>query len=127
MAALLKNKQVLVVAVVVVALLASEASAAITCGQVDSSIAPCVSYATGKGKLTPGCCNGVRGLNSAARTTADRQAACRCLKSLAGTMRRINMGAVSGIPGKCGVSVSFPISMSTNCDTYVVVTFSSRF
>jgi hypothetical protein len=34
----------------------------------------------------------VRGLNSVARTTADRQAACRCLKSLAGTISKINMG-----------------------------------
>ncbi|XP_062201793.1 non-specific lipid-transfer protein 1-like [Phragmites australis] len=116
------NKQEAVVALAVVvaaaALLASEApcaSAAITCGQVGSALSPCIPYATGRGTLTSGCCSGVRSLNSAARTTADRQAACRCLKSLAGSISRLNMGTVSGIPGKCGVSVPFPLSMSTDC------------
>ncbi|CAN6356111.1 unnamed protein product [Urochloa humidicola] len=47
---------------------------------------------------------GVRSLNS-----GDRQAACRCLKSLATSLKKLNMGTV-----KCGVSVPFPISMSTD-------------
>ncbi|KAL6640700.1 hypothetical protein ACP70R_021823 [Stipagrostis hirtigluma subsp. patula] len=110
------TKQALVALAVVAALLASEASAAITCGQVGSALGPCIAYATGKGTLTPGCCTGVRNLNRAASTSADRQAACRCLKSLAGSVGKINMGVVSGIPGKCGVSVPFPISMSTDCN-----------
>jgi hypothetical protein len=29
------------------------------------------------------------------------------------------MGTVAAIPGKCGVSVPFPISMSTDCNKYV--------
>ncbi|XP_062181804.1 non-specific lipid-transfer protein 3-like [Phragmites australis] len=116
------DKQAVVALAVVVAaaaLLASEAprtSAAITCGQVGSALSSCIPYATGRSTLTPGCCSGVRSLNSAARTAADRQAACRCLKSLAGSISKINMGTVSGIPGKCGVSVPFPISMSTDCN-----------
>jgi hypothetical protein len=96
------------------------ASAAITCGQVASSLAPCIPYATGNANSMPsGCCGGVRSLNSAARGSADRQAACRCLKSLAGTIKKLNMGTVAAIPGKCGVSVPFPISMSTDCNKYV--------
>ncbi|XP_062197037.1 non-specific lipid-transfer protein 1-like [Phragmites australis] len=117
------NKQAVVAFAVVVAasaaLLASEApraSAAITCGQVSSALAPCIPYATGRGKLSPGCCSGVRSLKSAASTSADRQAACRCLKSLMGSISGLNMGTVSGIPGMCGVSVPFPISMSTDCN-----------
>ena len=106
-----------VVAVIVVAMVvaAPGASAAITCGQVGSAIAPCIAYVTGRGGLTQGCCNGVKGLNNAARTTADRQAACRCLKTLAGTIKSLNLGAAAGIPGKCGVNVGFPISLSTDC------------
>ncbi|KAF8671316.1 hypothetical protein HU200_050027 [Digitaria exilis] len=108
------------VAVVVALLLlvSSPASeAAITCGQVASSLAPCIPYATGNVKTLPsGCCGGVRSLNSEARTSSDRQAACRCLKSLATSLKKLNMGTVSSIPGKCGVSVPFPISMSTDCN-----------
>ncbi|CAL4904567.1 unnamed protein product [Urochloa decumbens] len=95
----------------------SLASAAITCGQVASSLSPCIPYATGSASSMPSsCCSGVRSLNSMARSSSDRQAACRCLKSLAGTIKKLNMGTVSGIPGKCGVSVPFPISMSTDCN-----------
>ncbi|KAF0916569.1 hypothetical protein E2562_007644 [Oryza meyeriana var. granulata] len=85
---------------------------------VGTAIAPCISYATGRGSLTQGCCNGVSGLNNAASTTADRQAACRCLKSLAGTIKSLNIGTAAGIPGKCGVNVGFPISLSTDCNKY---------
>ena len=113
-----KGMVAVVVAVVVVLIMAGEASAAVTCGQVGSSIAPCIPYVTGKATaLSQGCCGGVRSLNGMARTSADRQAACRCLKSLAGSVKSINMGAVAGVPGKCGVSVPFPISMSTDCNT----------
>ena len=80
-----------------------------------AALAPCIPYATGKASALPSsCCGGVRSLNS-----ADRQAACRCLKSLASTVKSVNMGTVATIPGKCGVSVPFPISMSTDCNKYV--------
>ncbi|XP_066356330.1 non-specific lipid-transfer protein 1-like [Miscanthus floridulus] len=121
MAVLMTNssrKTVVALAVVLAAaLLASSVSAAITCGQVGSSLAPCIPYATGKATALPAsCCTGVRSLNSAARTSSDRQAACRCLKSLANSVKSVNMGTVATIPGKCGVSVGFPISMSTDCN-----------
>lgn len=109
-----KTPQAVVAVLVAAALLASSASAAITCGQVGSSLAPCIPYATGRASALPAsCCSGVKSLNSAARTSADRQAACRCLKSLANSVKSVNMGTVATIPGKCGVSVGFPISMST--------------
>jgi hypothetical protein len=52
----LTNKLVLVVALLV-ALLVSEASAAITCEQVGSNLVPFLSYTSGRGTLMPGCCN----------------------------------------------------------------------
>ena len=116
-----------VMAAAVLLMFAGEASAALTCGQVNSKLAPCVSYATGRGPLSSGCCNGIRGLNGLARTTPDRQAACKCLKSLAGSIKSIDMGKVSGAPGKCGVSVPFPISMSTDCAKYVYIYYSIVF
>ena len=114
--ALNKSAMVAVFLAAAVVLMAAEASAAITCGQVGSKMAPCISYVTGKGALTASCCNGVRDLSNAARTSADRQAGCRCLKSLAGSIKSLNLGVVAGVPGKCGVSVPFPISMSTDCN-----------
>ena len=107
----------LAAAAMVVVMMAGEASAALTCGQVGSSIAPCVPYVSGRmGTVSSGCCSGVRSLNNMARTTPDRQAACKCLKSLARSIKALNMGKVAGVPGKCGVSVPFPISMSTDCN-----------
>ncbi|KAJ1264685.1 hypothetical protein BS78_08G019300 [Paspalum vaginatum] len=121
MAAVMMSKRaqavVALAAVVLAAALVASASAAITCGQVGSSLAPCIPYATGRASMLPSsCCSGVRSLNSAARTSADRQQACRCLKSLANTVKSVNMGTVAAIPGKCGVSVPFPVSMSTDCN-----------
>jgi hypothetical protein len=113
--AALTNKQVLVVALLA-ALLVSEASVAITFEQVGSNLVSCLPYTSGRGKLTPGCCSTIRSLNSAASTSADRQAVCGCIKSLASTISDLDWGAISGLPDKCGVSVPVPISPSTDCD-----------
>jgi hypothetical protein len=120
--AALTNKQILVVALLA-ALLVSEASAVITCEQVGSNLVSCLPYTTGRGKLTPGCCSTVHSLNSAASTSADRQAVCRCIKSLASTISALDLGAISSLPDKCGVSVPIPISPSTDWDKQVVITF----
>ncbi|CAL1378443.1 unnamed protein product [Linum trigynum] len=90
---------------------------AITCGQVASNLAPCLGYLKGPGPapVPAGCCNGVKALNAAAQTTPDRQAACECLKSTAGSVGGINPGKAAGLPGACGVNIPYKISTSTNC------------
>ncbi|KAK1561835.1 hypothetical protein Q3G72_001577 [Acer saccharum] len=94
------------------------AQAAITCGQVTSSIAPCIPYLrSGTGAVPPACCSGVKTLAGAATTTPDRQAACKCLKSAASSISGLNSNAAAGLPGKCGVSIPYKISTSTNCDS----------
>lgn len=95
------------------------AQSAITCGQVTSSLAPCVNYLKSGGPVPPACCNGVKSLAGAATTTPDRQAACKCLKSAAGSMPGINPSLASGLPSKCGVSIPYQISPSVNCDRFV--------
>ncbi|KAK1264970.1 Non-specific lipid-transfer protein 4 [Acorus gramineus] len=105
----------LVAIVVVACLLASgpqEADAAITCGQVVGYISSCLPYARRGGAIPPRCCSGVRALNGAARTTPDRQQVCSCLKSIAGSS---GVPYAPGIPSKCGVSVPYVISPSTDC------------
>ncbi|CAN1134183.1 Non-specific lipid-transfer protein 5 [Linum perenne] len=90
---------------------------ALTCGQVTSGLAPCVGYLRGSGPPTPGCCNGMKGLLAAARTTADRRQACNCLKSAAGNVPGLNPALAASLPGKCGVNIPYKISTSTNCNT----------
>ncbi|KAL7000477.1 hypothetical protein U1Q18_001629 [Sarracenia purpurea var. burkii] len=56
-----------------------------------------------------------RSLNNAARTTPDRQAACRCLKSSVGAVKGVNIGLAGSLPGKCGVNIPYKISLQTDC------------
>ncbi|MBA0753610.1 hypothetical protein Gogos_022031, partial [Gossypium gossypioides] len=93
------------------------AQGAVTCGQVTTSLAPCITYLRGKsGPVPPGCCEGIKSLNSAAQTTPDRQAACKCIKSAAAGISGINYAIASGLPGKCGVNIPYKISPSTDCN-----------
>ncbi|GMJ08541.1 lipid transfer protein 3 [Hibiscus trionum] len=94
------------------------AQGAITCGQVASSLAPCITYLRGTGAggdVPPGCCTGIKSLNAAAQTTPDRQSACKCIKTSSSNISGINYNLASGLPGKCGVSIPYKISPSTDC------------
>ncbi|KAL1368813.1 hypothetical protein HN51_022952 [Arachis hypogaea] len=91
--------------------------AAISCGQVNSALAPCIPYLTKGGVVSPGCCGGVKSLLAAAKTTPDRQAACNCLKTAAGSIHGLIVANAESLPGKCGVSIPYKISTSTNCAT----------
>ncbi|XP_074304481.1 non-specific lipid-transfer protein-like [Silene latifolia] len=102
-------------ALVLCMLMGAQYGEALSCGQVTSSLSPCISYLQNKGGPSPGCCSGVRSLNSQAQTTPDRQTACNCLKKVAGSISGINYGLASGLPGKCGVSIPYTISPSTDC------------
>ncbi|CAN6380363.1 unnamed protein product [Urochloa humidicola] len=89
----------------------------VTCKQVAGYLSPCVSYAMGQGTSPPkACCSGVRSLNSAASTTPDRQAACKCLKKIISGMPALKPDIVAGIPSKCGVDIPYPIRLSTDCN-----------
>lgn len=91
------------------------AQATITCGEVSSKLTPCISYLTGRGPLVPGCCAGVKALNAEAKTTPDRQQACKCLKSNAAQIPGINYSLAGGLAGKCGVSIPFQVSPNVDC------------
>ena len=91
------------------------AQAAITCGQVTSSLGPCINYIRVGGAVPPACCTGIKSLAGMATTTADRQQACKCMKSAASAISGVNYGLAAGLPGKCGVSIPYKISPSTDC------------
>ncbi|MCL7037288.1 hypothetical protein MKW94_002402 [Papaver nudicaule] len=103
-----------VLACMVVAAPYYAAEGAITCGMVTSKMAPCLGYLKG-GALATGCCPGVKSLLGAAQTTPDRQAACNCLKSAAGSIAGINFANAASLPSKCGVNIPYKISPSTDC------------
>ncbi|KAK1440584.1 hypothetical protein QVD17_06413 [Tagetes erecta] len=102
----------LVLACMVVAAPGAEA---ITCGQVVSLLAPCLGYLTKGGAVPPACCNGVRGLNNAAKSTPDRQTTCGCLKNIYSSNSGINLSNAGSLPGKCGVNIPYKISPTTDC------------
>ncbi|XP_057435397.1 non-specific lipid-transfer protein 1-like isoform X2 [Lotus japonicus] len=94
------------------------AEAALPCGQVQFTIAPCLGYLRRPGPSVPApCCNGVRTLNNLAKTTPDRQGACRCLKSAYSSLPGLNAPALASLPAKCAVNLPFKPTPTINCNT----------
>lgn len=92
------------------------AEGAISCSKVISDLLPCLSFVTGNAaNPTAACCNGVKSLNAAANSTPDRQAVCKCIKSVSGSST-YDSSKAANIPSLCGVTVGFPISASMSCD-----------
>ncbi|XP_031266884.1 non-specific lipid-transfer protein A-like [Pistacia vera] len=67
------------------------------------------------GNPSTACCDGVRNIKAITPTTADRQAACECVKSAAAKYPNINQDAASSLPGKFGAPLNIPTSKNTNC------------
>ncbi|GLT78001.1 hypothetical protein SLA2020_495520 [Shorea laevis] len=95
------------------------ADAAMSCGQVQTSLVPCIPYISnnGAGGVPPGCCSGIVAVNNAAKTTPDRRSICDCLKKAASAFTAVNPNVISGLPAKCNVNIPYKISTSTNCKT----------
>ncbi|CAL0306277.1 unnamed protein product [Lupinus luteus] len=89
------------------------AHATITCGQVVSGLSPCLTYLQSGGAVPVTCCDGVKGLVALAQNTADKQIACNCLKSTAASIQ-FNAENAESLPAKCGVTLPYKISTSTN-------------
>lgn len=113
------NHLLCVVVLMALVVIAPQAKAAVTCGTVATSLAPCVDYLQGGagGTVPGGCCTGIRNLNGMAQTTPDRQMVCQCLKSAAKAMPNVNVGLASSIPPKCGVNIPYKLDPSTDCSS----------
>ncbi|KAL6998513.1 hypothetical protein U1Q18_008642 [Sarracenia purpurea var. burkii] len=91
-------------------------AAGITCGTVVSKLSPCASYLQKGGAASRPCCNGVRTLNAQARSKPDRQAACKCIKSLVTSIRGRNTYALaSSLAGKCNVNLPYKLTPNFDC------------
>lgn len=117
MAGMLMKMACVMVACMVV--FAPHAEAAVSCGQVASSLFPCLTYLRNGGVVPDTCCAGVKGLNSAAKSTADKKTACGCLKNAYNALPGIQAPLASSLPSKCGVSIPYKISPNTDCNKYV--------
>ncbi|KAM0877897.1 hypothetical protein ACQ4PT_035192 [Festuca glaucescens] len=108
--------RLLLVALAVAAMLLAvphTAGAAISCGQVNAALSPCILYARGLAPApSAACCGGVKSLHCARRGDEDH---CR-LKMATGRMSGLNNGNTDNIPAKCGVSVPYgDSSASVDC------------
>ncbi|KAK2976648.1 hypothetical protein RJ640_008184 [Escallonia rubra] len=89
---------------------------AINCGQVDASLAPCLTYLRQGGAPPRQCCDGVSAITKMATTPADKRAACQCVKDAASRQTSLNDDAAKTLPQKCGVKMDIPISPTTDCN-----------
>jgi hypothetical protein len=111
------------VAVLLLAASLASAAGALQCGQVTQLLLPCMPYLSGAPGMAPYglCCNSLGVLNQLAATTADRVAACNCIKATtAGGFPPVDFTRASGLPAACGISISFPISPNLDCNRYVL-------
>ncbi|KAK4425050.1 Non-specific lipid-transfer protein 2 [Sesamum alatum] len=114
MAGTIKPMFVVLIGVALIMSVVPEGEAAIGCGTVASYLNRCLPYLTRKGALG-GCCNGIKGLYAAAKSTPDRQSVCKCVKSFAASVRGVNPGNAARLPGQCGINIRYKINPSIDC------------
>ncbi|KAL6508094.1 hypothetical protein OROGR_024289 [Orobanche gracilis] len=112
---------VLALSAVVVAFVPLPADAAISCSTVANDLLPCINYVLYGGPPVPpaSCCQGIKTLYGQASAPADRQAVCSCLKSVAGSATPTVVENAAALPAKCGVSIPYKISPSTDCAKFI--------
>ncbi|KAL2500304.1 Non-specific lipid-transfer protein 6 [Forsythia ovata] len=89
--------------------------AAISCGTVANTLAPCLNYVLNGGVVPTDCCNGISSLYNTVETTPDRRAVCSCLKSVAGSASAATFNNAASLPNKCGISIPYKLSPSIDC------------
>lgn len=113
----MKGGVVAIIAVLAIFQLVVQPGQAVTCGQVDASLVPCISYLTGHDDSpSPACCAGVKAVKGMVQTTADKRAACSCVKAAAERYADLKDAAAQYLPTKCGVQLDIPISRTVDCD-----------
>ncbi|KAK6162637.1 hypothetical protein DH2020_002478 [Rehmannia glutinosa] len=80
----MKGGVVALIAILAIFSLVVQPGQAVTCGQVDAALVPCINYLTGhEASPSPPCCAGVKAVKGMAQTTADKRACCGCVKAAA--------------------------------------------
>ncbi|XP_047308937.1 non-specific lipid-transfer protein 1-like [Impatiens glandulifera] len=117
MAISMKIAYVFLIVTLVINSNALQTEASLGCGDVINALMPCYGYMRSYGNtaVPAACCNGIRGLNDAARTTPDRQTACTCLKQIASNAPSGSVALAASLPQKCGISIPYKIDPRTDC------------
>ncbi|GMN64123.1 hypothetical protein TIFTF001_033199 [Ficus carica] len=103
---------------VLLLLLVATSEAAISCSDVAKDLRPCVNYlVNGSGKPPVPCCAGASALASAAVSSADKKAACECIKTTSKSLK-IKADLAQALPQNCGISLAFTISPNLDCSKY---------
>lgn len=92
-----------------------------SCVEVTADVAPCLSFieSDSASQPSPACCSGAKRLSNQAKSTADRQGICQCIKSALAGAGSYDKNRIPLIPQKCGVSISLPpIDSKTDCSKY---------
>ncbi|KAJ3688736.1 hypothetical protein LUZ61_017900 [Rhynchospora tenuis] len=91
---------------------------AISCGEVDLCMEPCVKYLTG-GQKEPSenCCTGVKKLKGTLKNTEERRFACNCMKQAAHGISGLKDDAITNLPEACHTPLPFSISMNFDCNS----------
>lgn len=112
------NLKLLSAVVVCMMVAAPYAQAAINCGLVSQSLAPCLAFLENGNGPSAACCKGVKTLQSLANTVQDKRTACRCMKSAAAAIPGINHKNTAALPGLCGVRIGTVAGPQTDCNKY---------
>ncbi|XP_051132636.1 non-specific lipid-transfer protein 1-like [Andrographis paniculata] len=108
---------VAVIAILAVFQLVVQPGQAVTCGQVDAALLPCIGFLVGKeASPSAACCSGVKTVKSLGQTPADKRACCSCVKAAAGKYSNLKDEAAQSLPTKCQVQLDIPISRDVDCD-----------
>ncbi|XP_073298270.1 non-specific lipid-transfer protein AP10-like [Primulina huaijiensis] len=112
----MKGFAMILLVVLAVVSMAVRPGEAISCGDVQGYLSPCLQYLTSGGDPSSQCCSGVSGLSGSLQSQQDRQTACYCMKSAASSIP-VQQDAAANLPGRCGVSVGYSISPNVDCST----------
>lgn len=106
-------------ALMLLLVLAPAAEAVIACSDVIKDLRPCVNYlVNGTGMPPAACCSGATNLAAAASTSADKKAACDCIKNAAKKLNP-NPQLAKDLAGNCKISLPFTVSIDVDCSKYI--------
>ncbi|KAL5860864.1 hypothetical protein ACOSQ4_002160 [Xanthoceras sorbifolium] len=99
----------------------AEPSEAISCGEVNSLLSPCLSFVTRSSGGSPSgsCCANVGDLKARAPFPNDKRVVCQCIKDQARRFQNPSsiMNRASQIPSFCRVDVSVPNNPNFDCNS----------
>ncbi|KAF8093503.1 hypothetical protein N665_0383s0130 [Sinapis alba] len=110
-------KSLVIISVLGIVLTPCYSESTISCSVVLKDLQPCVSYLTsGSGEPPESCCEGVRSLDAATTTPANKKAACQCIKSVANSVT-VKPELAKALATNCNATLPVDASSTVDCDT----------